>query len=238
MINTKTWCQTFFFSFSLIVFSFESLGQWSDYGVWSSISCSQDLSDDFSFSANASMRAGYDFTRIESVFSNVSISKKLSPIAKGLKLDASLRLGMSKTSTYLWQPIRRLCASLKWKTDISENLTFSSRVRYQTAAKGILANPDSRELRSAARLKSGLTYYVSKKLRVGLYTEIFTRPQDLGWIYTDHRIKLVINVKTSKRRWASFGYQIEQQKNTPDPWTEHRVICGFDLEMKRRKAEK
>ncbi|PCJ81622.1 MAG: hypothetical protein COA49_02635 [Bacteroidetes bacterium] len=225
-------------SLILGIVSKTSLGQWSDYGVWSSVSCSQNLSDDLSYSASAATRVGYDFTRVESVFSNVSISRKLTPIAKGLKLDASIRLGMSKTSTYLWQPIRRLSASIKWKFDLSENMTFSSRVRYQTASKGLLATPASHHLRSAARFKTGLTYSVSKKLRLGLYTEFFSRPQNLGWYYSDHRMKLVVNVKTAKRRWASFGYQVEQQKNTPDPWTEHRIICGFDLEMKQRKAEK
>jgi hypothetical protein len=215
----------------ILLFGDDLHGQWTDYGLWSSASISQEIFENFSYEAEAQARWDYDFSRLGSAFADIGISKSLSLFSQDIKVATTLRLGMSRTDNFLWEPIRRLSGSTRWKTDLSENLAFSCRLRYQSSLK-------AEGLNHAMRLRTGLHYKASKDFRAAVYTELFSRQRDLAWHYSDFRARIIFRIKTSKRRWASFGYQVEQQKNTTDPWTEHRLICSYDIEIKARKAEK
>jgi hypothetical protein len=205
--------------------------QWTDYGLWSGAGISQDVFENFSYQVETQARWDYDFSRLGSAFADVGISQDLSPFAPDFKVSGSLRLGMSRADNFMWEPIRRLSGSARWKTDLSENASVSCRLRYQSSFK-------DEGFANAVRLRGALHYKVSKKLKATVSTEVFTRQKDLGWYYSDFRARVVLSAKTSKRRWVSFGYQVEQQKNTADPWTEHRLICTYDIELKRRKGKK
>jgi hypothetical protein len=206
-------------------------GQWADYGLWSGAGISQDVFENFSYEVETQARWDYDFSRLGSAFTDVGISQDLSPFAPDFKVSASLRLGMSRADNFMWEPIRRLSGSAIWKTDLSETVSVSCRLRYQSSFK-------DEDFANAVRLRAALHCQVSKKLNATVSTEVFTRQKDLGWYYSDFRARVVLSAKTSKRRWTSFGYQVEQQKNTHDPWTEHRLICTYDIELKGRKGKK
>ena len=216
----------------LILVTVDNLhAQWTDYGLWSGAGISQDVFENFSYEVETQARWDYDFSRLGSAFTDVGISQDLSPFAPDFKFSASLRLGMSRADNFMWEPIRRLSGSARWKTDLSENASVSCRLRYQSSFK-------DEGFANAVRLRGALHYKVSKKLKATVSTEVFTRQKDLGWYYSDFRARVVLSAKTSKRRWVSFGYQVEQQKNTADPWTEHRLICTYDIELKRWKGKK
>ena len=216
----------------LILVTVDNLNaQWTDYGLWSGAGISQDVFENFSYEVETQARWDYDFSRLGSAFADVGISQDLSPFAPDFKVSASLRLGMSRADNFMWEPIRRLSGSARWKTDVSENVSVSCRLRYQSSFK-------DEGFANAVRLRGALHCQVSKKLKATVSTEVFTRQKDLGWYYSDFRARVVLSAKTSKRRWASFGYQVEQQKNTADPWTEHRLICTYDIELKRWKGKK
>lgn len=205
--------------------------QWTDYGLWSGVGISQDVFENFSYEVETQARWDYDFSRLGSAFADFGVSQDLSPFAPDFKVAASLRLGMSRADNFMWEPIRRLSGSARWKTDISENVSVSCRLRYQSSFK-------DKGFANAVRVRGALHGQVSKKLKAIFSTEVFARQNDFGWYYSDFRARIVLRTKTSKRRWASFGYQVEQQKNTADPWTEHRLICTFDIEIKGRKGKK
>ena len=42
--------------------------------------------------------------------------------------------------------------------------------------------------------------------------------------------------KNLKKRYVTFGYQLECPRFVPDPRFEHAIICNFSLEKKRRKS--
>jgi hypothetical protein len=205
--------------------------QWTDYGLWSGAGISQEVFENFSYEVETQARWDYDFSRLGSAFADVGASQDLSPFAPGLKVATSLRLGMSRADNFMWEPIRRLSGSARWKTDLTENVAVSCRLRYQSSFK-------EAGFAQAVRLRGAIHCQASKKLKATVSTEVFTRQKDFGWYYSDFRVRFVISKKTSKRRWASFGYQVEQQKNTADPWTEHRLICTYDIELKGRKGKK
>lgn len=205
--------------------------QWTDYGLWSGTGISQEVFENFSYELETQARWDYDFSRLGSAFADVGVSQDLSPFAPGLKVATSLRLGMSRADNFMWEPIQRLSGSARWKTDLSENVAVSCRVRYQSSIK-------EAGFAQAVRLRGAIHCQASKKLKATVSTEVFTRQKDFGWYYSDFRVRFVLSKKTSKRRWASFGYQVEQQKNTADPWTEHRLICTYDIELKGRKGKK
>ena len=205
--------------------------QWTDYGLWSGAGISQDVFENFSYEVETQARWDYDFSRLGSAFADLGVSQDLSPFAPDFKVAASLRLGMSRADNLMWEPIRRLSGSARWKTDLSENVSVSCRLRYQSSFK-------DEGFANAVRLRCALHGKFSKKLKATVSTEIFARQKDFGWYYSDFRARFVLSTKTSKRRWASFGYQVEQQKNTADPWTEHRLICTYDIELKGRKGKK
>ena len=121
-----------------------------------------------------------------------------------------------------------LDSPVKHKRTLLTNLAASVRFRYQLKT----------DFKQAFRLSPALYYKVSKKLRLAFYTEFFVRPSLEGLFHSDSRYRFILKYKVSKRRWVSFGYQIEQQKNTPDPRTEHVFICSYDIEMKRRNGKK
>tara|TARA_B110000196_G_C20948851_1_gene568274 strand:+ start:59 stop:757 length:699 start_codon:yes stop_codon:yes gene_type:complete len=220
-----------FIALIFLVSGYNLHAQWTDYGLWSGAGISQDVFENFSYEVETQARWDYDFSRLGSAFVDFGISKDLASFAPGIKVATSLRLGVSRADNFLWEPIRRLSGSARWKTDLSENLAFSCRLRYQSSLK-------EEGSARAMRLRGALHYKVSKKLKATFYTEVFTRRRDFEFYYSDFRARFILSVKTSKRRWASFGYQVEQQKNTPDPWAEHRLICTYDIELKGRKAEK
>ncbi len=205
--------------------------QWTDYGLWSGAGISQDIFENFSYEVETQARWDYDFSRLGSAFTDVGVSQDLSHAAPGVMVAASLRLGMSRADNFMWEPIRRLSGSARWKTDLSENVAVSCRLRYQSSFK-------EAGFAQAVRLRGAIHCQASKKLKATVSTEVFTRQKDFGWYYSDFRVRFVLSKKTSKRRWASFGYQVEQQKNTADPWTEHRLICTYDIELKGRKGKK
>ena len=232
MTSTKTAIVRIkFFTLVILLFGNDLNGQWTDYGLWSSASISQKISENFSYQAEAQARWDYDFSRLSSTFADVGISRTLPYFSEDIKVSTTLRLGMSRTDDFLWEPVRRISGSTRWKTELSENLAFYLRLQYQYVLK-------DDGFTQAMRLRTALRYKVSKDFRAAVYTELFSRQSDFDWYFSDFRARVVFSLKTSKRRWASFGYQVEQQKNRPDPWVEHRLICSYDIEIKARKVEK
>ncbi|MDA1383341.1 MAG: hypothetical protein O3A22_05500, partial [Bacteroidetes bacterium] len=132
-------------------------GQWADYGLWSGAGISQDVFENFSYEVETQARWDYDFSRLGSAFTDVGISQDLSPLAPDFKVSASLRLGMSRADNFMWEPIRRLSGSAIWKTDLSETVSVSCRLRYQSSFK-------DEDFANAVRLRAALHCQVSKKL--------------------------------------------------------------------------
>jgi hypothetical protein len=232
MTSTKTAIVRIkFFTLVILLFGNDLNGQWTDYGLWTSSSISQDISENLSYEGEAQARWDYDFSRLGSAFVDIGLSRSLPSLTQDIKVSTTLRLGMSRTDDFLWEPVRRISGSTRWKTDISEKLALSCRIRYQYVLKD-----DGFD--QAVRLRTALHCKASKDFRAAVYTELFSRQSDFDWYFSDFRARVVFSVKTSKRRWASFGYQVEQQKNRPDPWVEHRLICSYDIEIKARKVEK
>lgn len=212
--------------FLAIFFSSSStFGQWTDYGVWSGISISKNISDNLEFSSEAQTRLDYDASRLGAAFTNFTLSREISPY---WKLSSAARLGVSRTNEYAVEPLRRISVSAKYKRPLFSNLSASLRFQYQLKT----------ELRQTFRLSPALYYKVSKKLRFAFSTELFFKPSQEGFYQSGFRYRLMAKHKASKRRWVSFGYQIEQQINTTDPWTQHVFICSYDLELKGRNGKK
>jgi len=212
--------------FLAIFFSTTStFGQWADYGVWSGISVSKNISKNLEFSSEAQTRLDYDASRLGSAFANFALSRQLSPY---WKLSSALRLGETRTAEYAFEPLRRISVSAKYKRPLFSNLSGSLRFLYQQKT----------EFRQTFRLSPALYYKVSKKLRLAIYTELFFKPSQEGFYQSGYRYRFMAKHKASKRRWISFGYQIEQQINTTDPWTQHVFICSYDLELKGRNGKK
>ena len=220
-----------FITLIILISGYSLQAQWADYGLWSGAGISQDVFENLSYDLETQARWDYDFSRLGSAFADIGISRDLASLAPDIKVATSLRLGVSRSDNFLWEPIRRLSGSARWKTDLSEIFAFSCRLRYQSSLK-------EDGFTHVMRLRGALHYRVSKKLKATVYTELFTRQGDVDWYYSDFRARFILSIKTSKRRWASFGYQVEQQKNTPDPWTEHRLICTYDIELKGWKGKK
>jgi hypothetical protein len=210
---------------SLFFSSTSIFGQWTDYGVWSSMSISKNISKTLEFTSEAQTRLDYDASRLGSAFTNFTLSREFSPY---WKFSSALRLGASRTDEYALEPLRRITVSAKYKRPLISNLSASLRFLYQ------LKN----DYRQTFRLSPALYYKVSKKLRLAIYSELFFKPSQEGFYQSDFRYRFMAKHKLSKRRWVSFGYQIEQQTNTPDPWTQHVFICSYDLELKRRNGKK
>ena len=202
-----------------------TFGQWTDYGVWSGISVSKNISNNLEFSSEAQTRLDYDASRLGSAFANFTLTRELSPY---WKLSSAVRLGVLRTDEYAIEPLRRISLSAKYKRPIFSNVSASLRFQYQLKT----------EIRQTFRISPALYYKVSKKLRFAIYTELFFKPSQEGFYQSGFRYRFMSKHKASKRRWVSFGYQIEQQINTKDPWTQHVFICSYDLELKRRNGKK
>jgi hypothetical protein len=211
--------------FGIFFCSSTILGQWTDYGVWSSASISQKVSDNLDFSSEVQTRFDHEASRLSTTFTNLSLSKSLT---SNWKLSSTLRLGVTRANDNAFEPLSRISFSVKHKRTLLTNLAASVRFRYQLKT----------DFKQAFRLSPALYYKVSKKLRLAFYTEFFVRQSLEGLFHSDSRYRFILKYKVSKRRWVSFGYQIEQQKNTPDPRTEHVFICSYDIEMKRRNGKK
>ena len=210
---------------AIFFFSTSTFGQWTDYGVWSGISISKNMSKNLEFSSEAQTRFDYDASRLGSAFADFALSRQLSPY---WKLSSALRLGETRTAEYAFEPLRRISVSAKYKRPLFSNLSASLRFQYQQKT----------EFRQTFRLSPALYYKVSKKLRLAIYTELFFKPSQEGFYQSGYRYRFMAKHKPSKRRWVSFGYQIEQQINTTDPWTQHVFICSYDLELKGRNGKK
>ena len=210
---------------SLFFSSTSIFGQWTDYGVWSSMSISKNITNNLEFSSEAQTRLDYDASRLGSAFTNFTLSREFSPY---WKLSSELRLGMSRTDEYALEPLRRITISAKYKRPLISNLSASLRFRYQLKS----------DYNQTLRLSPALYYKVSKKLRLAIYSELFFKPSQEGFYQSDFRYRFMAKHKVSKRRWVSFGYQIDQDKNTSDPWTQHVLIWSYDLELKKRKGKK
>ena len=92
--------------FLSILFSSTSIfGQWTDYGIWSSISISKNISNNLEFTSETQTRLDYDASRLGSAFTNFTLSREFSPY---WKLSSELRLGVSRTDEYADEPLRRI----------------------------------------------------------------------------------------------------------------------------------
>ena len=202
-----------------------TFGQWTDYGVWTSMSISKNISKTLEFTSEAQTRLDYDASRLGSAFANFTLSRELSPY---WKLSSALRLGETRTDEYAMEPLRRISVSAKYKRSLFSNISASLRFQYQLKT----------EIRQTFRLSPALYYKVTKKLRLAIYTELFFKPSQEGFYQSGFRYIFMAKYKASNRRWVSFGYQIEQQTNTTDPWSQHVFICSYDLELKRRNGKK
>jgi hypothetical protein len=212
--------------FLAIFFSSTStFGQWTDYGVWTGISISKNISNNFEFTSEAQTRLDYDASRLGSAFANFTLARELSPY---WKLSSAVRLGETRTDEYAMEPLRRISVSAKYKRSLFSNISASLRFQYQLKNK----------IKQTLRLSPALYYKVSKKLRLAIYSELFFKPSQEGFYQSGFRYRLMAKHKASKRRWVSFGYQIEQQINATDPWTQHVFICSYDLELKGRNGKK
>jgi hypothetical protein len=225
MISIKNVVRLATVIFYIFFFSPSIFGQWTDYGIWSSASISQNISNNLNLSSEAQARLDYDASRLGSAFTNFTLSRKLS---SNWKLYSALRLGMSRTDEFALEPLSRISVSARYKYSLTSNLSSSIKVLYQING----------DVRQTFRLKPALYYKVSKKLRFTIHTEFFFRPSQEGLYQTGSRLRFLMKQKVSKRRWVSFGYQIDQDKNTSDPWTQHVLIWSYDLELKKRKGKK
>jgi hypothetical protein len=225
MMSIKTVARIAIVIFYFLCFSQSIFGQWTDYGIWSSASISKNISDHLDFSSETQARSDYGASRLESAFTNFTLSRKLSP---SWKLYSALRLGMSRTDDFALEPFNRISVSARYKRPLTSNLSSSLKVLYQI----------NTDVKQTFRLRPTVSYKVSKKLRFSMHSEFFFKPSQEGLYLTGSRVRFLVKHKVSKRRWISFGYQIDQDKNTSDPWTQHVLICSYDLELKRRIEKK
>ena len=223
--NSSSLALTLLLLFSFMFSISEIKGQWSDFGVWTKVALSKEISDPLAFSTNFQTRLDYDASRLASSFINLALTRRLTP---SLKFTIGLRLGQSRQKNFTWEPLRRLSTSLRFKTPLSESLAFSFRLRSTLTS----------ELAPRLRLRPALNFKFSKKLRGAINFEAFYRPSGDGFYFSTARYRAELDFKISKRRWISVAYQLERDKNTFDPWTYHTIICGFDIELKSSKREK
>tara|TARA_B100000780_G_scaffold279172_1_gene256150 strand:- start:3810 stop:4487 length:678 start_codon:yes stop_codon:yes gene_type:complete len=212
-------------AFAVLFCTQSVFGQWTDYGTWSGISLSQKLSNQLEVSSEAQARLDYDASRLGSAFANLSVSRKISPF---WKLSSAFRLGASRAEDFSLETLSRIAVSAKYKHPITSNISMSLRFQYQI-------KPD---IKQTFRLSPALYYKVSKKMRIAISSEIFAKPSLEGFYHSGSRFRILAKHKVSKRRWISMGYQIEREKHTPDPWTQHVFICSYDLELKQRNGKK
>jgi hypothetical protein len=209
-----------------------SLSQWTDYGAWASVSVNQKIAKKTYYNLDAAMRWDRDLTRLGSTFINADISRKLSDL---FDATASIRLGASRTDEYLWESQKRVAAIIKFKMDLAGDFSFSLRAQGQTGFKGALT-PDL-DFSKATRTKATLYYKFSKDWRFSISGETFFRPVNDTYQWSDTRGRISARFKVSKRRYATFSYQLERPRLGNDPWTEHTIICNFAIQKKRRKTD-
>ena len=205
--------------------------QWADYRGWTSLSLSQKVAKKTLASADVAMRWDRDFSRLGSTFIDASISRE---VLKDITASVALRVGASSTEEYQWESQRRVAGALRYKNSLNKKSSLSIRLQGQTGLKGIAPL----DLSTAARIKTTYFYKLSKKHRLSLSTEVFFRPLYSNYEWSDTRFRVAVRKKVRKRRFFTFGYQLETPRNGPDPWVEHTIICNFSLEKKRRKSDK
>tara|TARA_B100000427_G_scaffold252165_1_gene215480 strand:- start:680 stop:1372 length:693 start_codon:yes stop_codon:yes gene_type:complete len=209
--------------------------QWTDYGGWTSATVTKKVAKKTYASANYAMRWDRDFTRLGTTFLDADISRE---IVDDINFTISLRVGVSKTDEYQWEPQRRFSTNARYKIDLGKKSSISLRAQYQTGHKGASTPGQGIEFSNAFRSKFTYSYRHSKKYKFSLSAETFFRPIYSFYALSDYRARISVRKKLAKRKYLSLGYQVETPRGGPDPWVEHAIICNFSLDMKRRKSEK
>ena len=215
----------------LIFAQVSAVAQWADYGLWSSVSVSQKVAKKTSASLDFAARFNNNFSVLGTTFVDSEISRE---VLDDVNLGAAIRVGGSQTDEYHWESRLRLAFNAKYKTKVGGKSSLSFRLQYQSGTKGVGPTVFS----NATRFKVSCRHKVSKEFRLSLSSEVFFKPFYSSYEWSDTRVRISIRKKISKRRYVTFGYQLERPRFGPDPWSEHAIVCNFSLEKKRRKAGK
>ena len=216
---------------ALVFAQVSAVAQWADYGLWSSASVSQKVAKKTYASADFAARFDRDFSRLGTTFIDSEISRE---VLDDVDLGVALRVGGSQADEHQWEARRRFAFNAKYKTKVGDKSSLSFRLQYQSGTKG--TGPI--DFSNAARFKAAYIYKVSKEYRLSVSSEIFFKPVYSSYEWSDTRGRLSVRKKISKRRYVTFGYQLECPRFGPDPRVEHAIICDFSLEKKRRKSGK
>ena len=214
--------------------SFTAWGQWTDYGFWTSASVAQQIDNKNGYSIEFMSRWDRDITRLGSTFINADFSRQ---VIKNTEVRASLRLGLSRTDEYAWESLRRVSGALRWKDGFSDKWGASIKLKVQSGHKGVAMEGFAIDFSEAIRLKPTVYYKVSKGVRLSFSAEWFFRPLYSTYEWSDTRVRISLKKKVGKRRYLTLGYQIQHPRISTDPWTEHTLICSFDLKKKKIKKD-
>ena len=221
-------------SLAVVLCSFTGWGQWADYGVWTSATVTSEINKKNEVAIEFMARWDRDVTRLGTTFINADFSHEL---VKNMDVLASLRLGLSRTDEYSWESLRRVSGALRWKDGVSDKWSTSIKLKAQTGYKGISMEGVAIDFSEAVRFKPTLYYKVSKGVRISFSAEWFFRPVYSAYEWSDTRLRIAMRKKVAKRRYLTLGYQIQQPRTGKDPWTEHTLICSFDLRKKKIKKD-
>jgi len=221
-------------SLASVLCSFTTWGQWTDYRVWTSASVSSEVNKNNNVSIEFMARWDRDVTRLGTTFINTDFSHEL---VNNMEVIGSIRLGLSRTDEYSWESLRRVSAALRWKDGISDKWSTSIKLKAQTGYKGISMEGFAIDFSEAVRLNPTLYYKASKRVRLSFSAEWFFRPVYSTYEWSDTRLRISMKKKIAKRRYLTLGYQIQQPRTGTDPWTEHTLICSFDLRKKKIKKD-
>jgi len=217
-----------------VLCSFTTWGQWTDYGVWTSASVSSEINKKNVISIEFMARWDRDVTRLGTTFINADFSHEL---VKNMEVLGSIRLGLSRTDEYSWESLRRVSGAFRWKDGISDKWSTSIKLKAQTGYKGTSTEGLVIDFSEAVRIKPTFYYKASKLVRLSFSAEWFFRPVYSTYEWSDTRMRISMRKKIAKRRYLTLGYQIQQPRTGTDPWTEHTLICSFDLRKKIIKKD-
>lgn len=228
-------------SILLLLFTFPAAAQYTDGGLWNSVSVEKGVIKKLDLNVELGVRLDQDMTDWESVFTDISVKYKVNDL---IRTAFTYRLGMKFDDAGL--PVSRhrgafdISLGTEWR-----DLDIGYRIRYQANTSGVTAAESGIEFKNALRNKLSLSHKIIKRTRLEASGEIFVGYNErYGNEISDYRLKLGVERRLKKRQYLSLGalYQSEVRTNNPVAdlvfyWAYSMELKGNLIKKKKKKSQ-
>lgn len=214
--------------FSILLISYFSYGQDSDFGIWTEINASRKVTGKLRGELSVSVRSFENSSKVEQLFGEAALSYKFNDF---LSAATSYRLVSALEDDALYHFTHKFFFDLKASIKAGD-FGLSARARMQIANRTYLESPTDDPFRYYARLKVKGVYDIPAfRFNPFLSYEPFVPvARGNGFEISKYRISAGTEVKISEKSSLEAGYIFEHDTR-PDNINNNIITVGWNLKF-------